>query len=83
MNSLRHIRKQVFGVTQMAFGGIVGVTQATVSKWEKGKLQPGLRELALIREAADAQGLPWEDSWFFAPPNLDADSRAEPEEAHP
>lgn len=68
MSAIAHIRKKVLCVSQAAIAEMTGVTQATVSRWEKGELSPNLRELAILREAARAKGGDWEDSWFFEPP---------------
>lgn len=67
MNPLRHIRKNVFGVTQAKFAALVGVTQATVSRWENG-ISLDLTDMQAIRRAALARDLPWEDAWFFEIP---------------
>jgi len=47
---------------------IAGVSQGTVSKWEKGEANPGRDEMASIRGAAIDRGLSWDDSWFFETP---------------
>ncbi|WP_226576468.1 helix-turn-helix domain-containing protein [Acuticoccus sediminis] len=65
MNAVTHIRKSIFGATQGEFAAIAQTTQATVSRWESGKLHPGLDELRLIRAAALERGLPWDDGVFF------------------
>ena len=67
MTVLKLIRLNVFGVDQVGFAAIVGVTQGTVSRWEHG-MEPSLTNLSAIRYAAMSRGLPWSDSWFFAPP---------------
>lgn len=66
MGAIEHIRKAVLGVTQADLGAIVGVTQATVSRWENGEGAPSLDEMARIRTAAKARGIDWDDAWFFA-----------------
>lgn len=69
MSVIAHIRKRVLEVTQVALAEMTGVTQATVSRWEKGELWPNHRELAIIRDAGRAK-LPteWEDNWLFEVP---------------
>lgn len=68
MGMIRHIRKDLFKVTQVEFGEIAGVTQATVSRWEDGILAPDLNELERIRASAIARGLIWDDRMFFERP---------------
>lgn len=68
MTSLRHIRKSIFAVTQAEFARIAGVTQATVSRWERGELTPNLGEMQKIRTEALARNLEWRDTLFFARP---------------
>lgn len=66
MNQLCRIRLEVFGATQEEMATIAGVSQATVSRWEAGQMQPTLRRLKRIRAAAQARRLKWNDRWFFA-----------------
>lgn len=68
MNALRHIRKTVLDLSQAEIAAIAEVSQGTVSKWENGELNPNMDEMARIRAAAIARGLPWDDSWFFETP---------------
>lgn len=65
MNPIADIRKHRFGLSQTAFGALAGVSQATVSRWEKGELQPKHSELSRIRDAAHKVGIDWSDAWFF------------------
>ncbi len=67
MNALRHIRKNVFAVTQAEFAVVAGVTQATVSRWENG-VAPSLEEMQAIRSAAAERGIEWSDALFFEVP---------------
>lgn len=68
MSTIEHIRKTILGVTQADFGAIVGVTQATVSRWESGEGAPTLDEMSRIRDEARARGIEWNDDWFFERP---------------
>lgn len=68
MHPIAHIRKNVFKLSQAAFGTLAGVDQGTVSRWEGGQLAPDLAEMARIRTAARRRRLPWDDSWFFSVP---------------
>jgi len=65
MNTLRHIRRTVFKVTQVEMAGIAGVRQATISRWEQDDCTPSLSALKRIRKEARRRGLKWNDSWFF------------------
>ena len=67
MNALKHIRKNVFAVTQAEFATVAGVTQATVSRWENG-VAPSLEEMQAIRSAASERGIDWSDALFFDAP---------------
>jgi predicted transcriptional regulator len=68
MNSLRHIRKTILGISQAEMAEVADVSQGTVSKWERGELCPSHGELTRIREEAIRRGVSWNDSWFFEKP---------------
>lgn len=68
MNAIKHIRKNVFKVTQAEFSEIAGVTQASVSRWEKHGVPPSLEEMTAIREAARQRRIKWNDRLFFEVP---------------
>lgn len=68
MHPIEHIRTEILKVTQGAFAGIAGTTQATVSRWEAGELEPGRKEMARIRAEVMHRGLAWDDRWFFESP---------------
>jgi len=67
MTPIEHIRRNVFGLSQTAFADIAGTTQASVSRWENGELEPGREEMAKIRKRAMQVGH-WDDRWFFEVP---------------
>ncbi|MCX8282452.1 helix-turn-helix transcriptional regulator [Phyllobacterium sp. 0TCS1.6C] len=67
MNTLKHIRKNIFKMTQAEFAAIAGVGQPSVSRWEKG-VAPSLDEMQAIRVAAAERKIKWNDAWFFEPP---------------
>lgn len=72
MNTVAHIRKKVLGLSQQALADVAGVSQATVSRWENGELEPNRDEMSLIRSKAIDDGKAWDDSWFFeVPPQTD------------
>jgi len=68
MSQLLHIRREVLKLTQSEMAAIAGVRQATVSRWEKGALEPSLAEMQAIREEAIRRGIDWRDAWFFPAP---------------
>jgi DNA-binding transcriptional regulator YiaG len=74
MRPIEHIRTHIFCVSQAAFAAIAGTSQPTVSRWERGELDPGLEEMLRIRAAAQERAIEWNDSWFFS-------GRSEPERA--
>jgi len=80
MNALEHIRKNILKLSQAGMAELVGANQATISRWEKGELQPSLAQMNAIREKAKADNIWWDDRWFFeAPPSPDAEKlRAAP-----
>lgn len=66
---MRHIRRQVLRLTQANMGSLIGVSQATISRWESGELKPSHDHLSAIRAQAHKQRVEWNDEWFFeAPP---------------
>jgi transcriptional regulator with XRE-family HTH domain len=68
MSAIRHIRREIFRVTQAEFATLAGVTQASVSRWEAGGA-PSLDEMQAIRRAAADRGIEWNDTWFFDVPS--------------
>jgi transcriptional regulator with XRE-family HTH domain len=68
MSTIAHVRKQVLGLNQAELAALTGVSQATVSRWERGGLQPSLRELTIMRDEAKRRGKRWNDTWFFEEP---------------
>lgn len=68
MTPMLRIRKEVLGLTQAEMAALTGVQQATVSRWEKGGLEPNREQMERIRSSAQSQGKNWDDSWFFDAP---------------
>lgn len=64
MNAIRYIRKEIFEATQVEFAALIGVTQASVSRWERD-VSPSLDDMRKIRLAAAERGIDWDDRWFF------------------
>jgi DNA-binding transcriptional regulator YiaG len=69
MSPLAYIRRDILGLSQAAFAVIVKTSQATVSRWETGELEPDREQLRLIRQAVRARRLRWHDKWFFERPD--------------
>jgi hypothetical protein len=67
LNPVTYIRRDVFKLSQGAFGALFGKTQASVSRWEKARSIPNEIQ-PFVRDAARQQGLNWNDSWFFEAP---------------
>lgn len=65
MNAIHRIRKLVLNITQNELAEIAGVSQATVSRWENGSLEPDRDQLSLIRQSAIQRNIKWDDSLFF------------------
>lgn len=76
MSPIKHIRKNLFDVSQAVFGEIAGTTQASVSRWETGELHPSHVEMSRIRDEAARRGLAWDDRWFFESPSPDLPEKA-------
>jgi transcriptional regulator with XRE-family HTH domain len=74
MTPMRHIRKQVLGLTQAEMAALTGARQATVSRWERGELEPDRDQMIRIRNEAVRRKLAWNDSWFFGAPTNAADA---------
>ena len=72
MNPILYIRKHVFQSKQTEFAQIVGVGQASVSRWENGECSPTLDDMRAIRQAAADRQIQWSDEWFFAAPAVPA-----------
>ena len=63
LNMMRFLRKKVLRMTQEEMAELTGVNQATVSRWETGDLEPSIGQIRLVREAAIAAGVEWNDRW--------------------
>ena len=70
MNNVKHIRKNIFSVSQVEFAEIIGVRQATVSRQESNLLSLTIDQMERIRSEAVRRKIPWSDDWFFDVPQL-------------
>lgn len=62
------IRKRVFNLSQAAFAEALGVTQATVSRWEAAGQFPDFDRAEQVRLEAERRGQTIPHEWFFTPP---------------
>ncbi|NUB26261.1 helix-turn-helix domain-containing protein [Azospirillum brasilense] len=84
MNPMQHIRLNVLKISQSEMARVVGRDQATVSRWERGALEPSRDDLEKIREHARSRRIRWDDCLFFeAPDSSVAPPRGKPAPAHP
>jgi transcriptional regulator with XRE-family HTH domain len=77
MGPIEHIRREVLKISQAELARVAETTQPTVSRWERGKLEPSRAELAKIRQEITEKNLQWSDSWFFDAPRDPAPSLEE------
>lgn len=68
MNPLLHIRKNVLKVSQAEMAAIAATSQPTVSRWERGDLEPDRDQMKRIRARAAEMGAAWSDELFFVAP---------------
>ncbi|KAA0572241.1 helix-turn-helix domain-containing protein [Azospirillum sp. B21] len=72
MNPMHHIRTSVLKISQKAMAEITGRDQATVSRWERGELEPSRDDMERVRNFARSLKRRWDDKLFFeAPPEVD------------
>ncbi len=80
-NPVTFIRESVFGcATQDQFAGLLGTTQASISRWEAAGRIPGLKQ-ELIRDKARERGIAWDDRYFFSSPPTSPSDESEQVEA--
>lgn len=48
MSTIRKVRKELLKISQAELAEMAGVTQSTVSRWERGELSPSLDEVARL-----------------------------------
>ena len=65
MNSIQHIRKNILRMTQGEMATAANVSQATVSRWESGELEPSIGEAAHILADAKRRGASLSPDDFF------------------
>lgn len=69
MRPIEHIRRNVLHLSQAGLAELTGVSQATVSRWESGELEPSRAEMEIIRRKGRAlKGRKWHDRLFFETP---------------
>lgn len=60
--------RRLLRLTQAQMAILTGASQASVSRWEAGLLEPSLAQLEAIRGEARKRAIAWDDSWFFERP---------------
>lgn len=66
----RFIRERVFGVpTQKEFAELLGVKQASISRWETGENGPSKAAIARMKALAERRRIKWDYKWVFEVPN--------------
>lgn len=65
MNPLLSIRKFALRMKQQDLAALIGCDQSTISRIENGKQSLSRANMQAIRDYAQAEGLPWNDTWFF------------------
>lgn len=69
--TIKHIRKSVFQMSQADFAALIGRTQPTVSRWEKG-VSPTLDDIRAIKQAAKNNRIRLSEKLFFETPKESA-----------
>ena len=72
MNPVHHIRKNVLAMTQEQLASALGVTQASVSRWEALGTFPTEHQMQIRTLAGGVAG--WSDSLFFEAPEAALDA---------
>lgn len=71
MTQLLRIRKDILRLTQAEMAEIAGATQATVSRWESGELEPSRDQIEMILVCARGKGIDLSPADFFDIPASD------------
>jgi transcriptional regulator with XRE-family HTH domain len=75
MNGIKFAQKCVLRCSQVEFGNLVGASRSTVANWISGKTSPTFHHIQAARDEIIKRGLPWNDSWWFDPPQYDLKGR--------
>jgi DNA-binding transcriptional regulator YiaG len=75
MTPIENIRRNVLKLTQADMAALAGVSQATVSRWESGRLVVDGDAMTRIRLKAREQS-DWSDALFFSLPQSIRDAGA-------
>jgi len=68
MYAIYFARRYILKLSQSEIAKLCGVSRATIASWEKGKTSPEFHHIEAIRAQIVQRKLPWNDSWWFDPP---------------
>jgi DNA-binding transcriptional regulator YiaG len=61
IEQIKHVREKLF-LSQEAFAKELGVSFATVNRWETGRCKPNYKAKKLFHEFCEAKGIKFEDN---------------------
>jgi transcriptional regulator with XRE-family HTH domain len=82
-NLLTRIRKAILQLSQQQMADVAGTSQATVSRWEKGELEPDRSQIAAILEYARGKGILLCPSDFFGVSDICGQDQSTPHDPIP
>lgn len=65
---MKFIRTRILFMTLEDLAKLLNTSAPRVSRWEHDQSSPTRDEMIVIRQAAQEQGITWNDLWFFESP---------------